>query len=114
MIEVNGTRGYGGERDGRFRGGTIEAVARPSGHRDDASGRFADEMNEAEAVYFARLASAPFMAQLAALYLGDAHTGERRVERDPGLVRARANGAYRAAGRLTSTLEAGFMDEVSY
>ena len=64
MIEVNGTRGYGGERDGRFRGRTIEAVARPSGHRDDASGRFADEMNEAEAVYFARLASAPFMAQL--------------------------------------------------
>jgi hypothetical protein len=65
-------------------------------------------------VYFERLASAPFMAQLAALYLGNAHAGERRVARDPDAVRARADRSYRAASRMTSTIEAGFFGEVSY
>lgn len=73
-----------------------------------------DRSADAENVYFSRLASAPFVAQLAALYFGDAHRGERRVERDPAPVRARADSTYRAIGRLGSSIGTGFIDEVSY
>lgn len=59
-------------------------------------------------------ASAPFVAQLAALGLGDAGTGERRVRRDPSLVVARADALYRDGYRRVTDLEPGFFGTAEY
>lgn len=57
-------------------------------------------------------ASAPFMAQLAALGLGE--TGERRVRRDPSVVVARADALYRDGYRRVTDLEPGFFGTAEY
>ena len=59
-------------------------------------------------------ASAPFVAQLAALGLGDAGTGERRVRRDPSLVVSRADALYRDGYRRVTDLEPGFFAAAEY
>ncbi|WP_370676507.1 hypothetical protein [Pleomorphomonas sp. PLEO] len=59
-------------------------------------------------------ASAPFVAQLAALGLGDAGTGERRVRRDPALIVARADALYRDGYRRVTELEPGFFGTAEY
>jgi len=59
-------------------------------------------------------ASAPFVAQLAALGLGDAVTGERRVRRDPSLIVARADALYRDGYRRVTDLEPGFFGAAEY
>ena len=59
-------------------------------------------------------ASAPFVAQLAALGLGDAGTGERRVRRDPSLVVSRADALYRDGYRRVTDLEPGFFGTAEY
>ena len=59
-------------------------------------------------------ASAPFVAQLAALGLGDADTGERRVRRDPSLIVARADALYRDGYRRVTDLEPGFFAAAEY
>ncbi|MBS1180646.1 MAG: hypothetical protein H6Q99_526 [Proteobacteria bacterium] len=59
-------------------------------------------------------ASAPFVAQLAALGLGDAGTGERRVRRDPSLIVARADALYRDGYRRVTDLEPGFFGAAEY
>ena len=53
--------------------------------------------------------SAAFITQLAALHLGAAPEGERRVRRAPESVARRAAGHYRATGALTSAIEPGFL-----
>jgi hypothetical protein len=58
---------------------------------------------------FVRLApSAPFITQLATTHLGSAE-GDRRAQRNPRVVAPRANGAYRAADRLSTEIEPGFL-----
>lgn len=57
-------------------------------------------------------ASAPFMAQLAALGLSD--NGERRVRRDPSLVVSRADALYRDGYRRVTDLEPGFFGTAEY
>lgn len=57
-------------------------------------------------------ASAPFMAQLAALGLAD--TGERRSRRDSSLVVARADALYRDGYRRVTDLEPGFFGTAEY
>ncbi|PKR88090.1 hypothetical protein CXZ10_16690 [Pleomorphomonas diazotrophica] len=59
-------------------------------------------------------ASAPFVAQLAALGLGDSATGERRVRRDPSLIVARADALYRDGYRRVTDLEPGFFGAAEY
>lgn len=59
-------------------------------------------------------ASAPFVAQLAALGLGDPGTGERRVRRDPSLIVARADSLYRDGYRRVTDLEPGFFGAAEY
>lgn len=59
-------------------------------------------------------ASAPFVAQLAALGLGDAATGERRTRRDPSLVVARADALYRDGYRRVTDIEPGFFGAAEY
>ncbi|PIO98415.1 hypothetical protein [Pleomorphomonas carboxyditropha] len=59
-------------------------------------------------------ASAPFVAQLAALGLGDAVAGERRVRRDPSLIAARADALYRDGYRRVTDLEPGFFGAAEY
>jgi hypothetical protein len=59
-------------------------------------------------------ASAPFIAQLAAVGLGDAGTGERRVRRDPSLIVARADALYRDGYRRVTDLEPGFFGTAEY
>ncbi len=59
-------------------------------------------------------ASAPFVAQLAALGLGDAGTGERRVRRDSSLIVARADALYRDGYRRVTDLEPGFFGAAEY
>lgn len=59
-------------------------------------------------------ASAPFMAQLAALGLGDAMAGERRVRRDPAQIAARADALYRDGYRRVTDLEPGFFGAAEY
>jgi hypothetical protein len=59
-------------------------------------------------------ASAPFMAQLAALGLGDAMAGERRVRRDPAQIAARADALYRNCYRRVTDLEPGFFGAAEY
>ncbi len=59
-------------------------------------------------------ASAPFVAQLAALSLGDPGTGERRVRRDPSLIVARADALYRDGYRRVTDLEPGFFGAAEY
>lgn len=59
-------------------------------------------------------ASAPFIAQLAALGLGDAMTGERRVRRDPAQIAARADALYRDGYRRVTDLEPGFFGAAEY
>ncbi len=57
-------------------------------------------------------ASAPFMAQLAALGLSD--SGERRVRRDPSLVASKADALYRDGYRRVTDLEPGFFGTAEY
>lgn len=57
-------------------------------------------------------ASAPFMAQLAALGLSD--NGERRIRRDPSLVVSRADALYRDGYRRVTDLEPGFFGTAEY
>lgn len=59
-------------------------------------------------------ASAPFVAQLAALGFGDALTGERRIRRDPSQVLARADALYRDGYRRITDLEPGFFGAAEY
>lgn len=59
-------------------------------------------------------ASAPFIAQLAALNLGDAATGERRVRRDPSQIVTRADALYRDGYRRVTDLEPGFFGTAEY
>lgn len=59
-------------------------------------------------------ASAPFVAQLAALGLGDAGSGERRVRRDPLQIVARADALYRDGYRRVTDLEPGFFGTAEY
>lgn len=59
-------------------------------------------------------ASAPFIAQLAAIGLGDPGTGERRVRRDPSLIVARADALYRDGYRRVTDLEPGFFGTAEY
>ena len=59
-------------------------------------------------------ASAPFVAQLAALGLGDPGTGERRTRRDPSLIVARADALYRDGYRRVTDLEPGFFGAAEY
>lgn len=59
-------------------------------------------------------ASAPFVAQLAALGLGDSTTGERRVRRDPSLIVTRADALYRDGYRRVTDLEPGFFGTAEY
>lgn len=59
-------------------------------------------------------ASAPFIAQLAALGLGDPGTGERRVRRDPSQIVARADALYRDGYRRVTDLEPGFFGTAEY
>lgn len=59
-------------------------------------------------------ASAPFVAQLAALGLGDSATGERRVRRDPSLIVTRADALYRDGYRRVTELEPGFFGTAEY
>ncbi len=59
-------------------------------------------------------ASTPFLAQLAALGLGDAMTGERRVRRDPAQIAARADALYRDGYRRVTDLEPGFFGAAEY
>jgi hypothetical protein len=91
----------------------VRAIAYEPQEEANGSGR-RERDRRAEAAYFAGVASTPFVAQLAALYFGDAAAAERRVARDPSQVRTRADAAYRSVGRLTSAIEAGFMGEVTY
>lgn len=61
------------------------------------------------ATVFVRLApSAPFITQLATGHLG-AGDGERRANRNPRGVAPRATGVYRAADRLSTEIEPGFL-----
>lgn len=59
-------------------------------------------------------ASSPFIAQLAALGLGDPGTGERRVRRDPSQIIARADALYRDGYRRVTDLEPGFFGAAEY
>ena len=59
-------------------------------------------------------ASTPFLAQLAALGLGDAMAGERRVRRDPAQIAARADALYRDGYRRVTDLEPGFFGAAEY
>ncbi|MBS1166724.1 MAG: hypothetical protein H6R00_2749 [Proteobacteria bacterium] len=59
-------------------------------------------------------ASSPFIAQLAALGLGDPGTGERRVRRDPSQIIARADALYRDGYRRVTDLEPGFFGSAEY
>lgn len=53
--------------------------------------------------------SAPFIAQLAAVYLAAPADADRRVRRDPQSVAPRATVTYRAARAMTSVIEPGFL-----
>lgn len=59
-------------------------------------------------------ASSAFLAQLVAFDIAGNDTGERRVRRDPELIRARANRTYRATRDLVGSIEAGFIKAVRY
>ncbi len=59
-------------------------------------------------------ASSPFVAQLAALGLGDAGSGERRVRRDASQVVARADALYRDGYRRVTDIEPGFFGVAEY
>ncbi|WP_026783868.1 hypothetical protein [Pleomorphomonas koreensis] len=74
--------------------------------REETAGRRAASAGDA--------ASTPFLAQLAALGLGDAMTGERRVRRDPAQIAARADALYRDGYRRVTDLEPGFFGAAEY
>lgn len=53
--------------------------------------------------------SAAFITQLAALHLGAARDGERRIHRNDPAVAPRAAGSYGAARALPTAIEPGFL-----
>ena len=111
---------FGSERVARAAGRYVEPVEaagdrepstalvalRPT-RRDETTSRRATEPT-------GNPASAPFMAQLAAVGLGDAGTGERRVRRDPAQLAARADALYRDGYRRVTDLEPGFFGAAEY
>lgn len=95
--------------DKRVTAGTGAATAED---RRDETGRMPVPVGEpaARSSGFGRPRhSAAFVAQLAALHLGAAAEGDRRVRRAPEAVAPRATGSYRAAGALATRIEPGFL-----
>ncbi|WP_237153351.1 hypothetical protein [Oryzibacter oryziterrae] len=103
---VHASSGSRDTQDERFRAS--------SGSSQDAGPAEGEAKFSATESYVKTLASAGFMAQLAAVHLGDAASGERRVRRDVSLVSGRAEAAYRSVGRLNTAIEPGFLSTVVY
>ncbi len=95
-----------------------KAIADSSNQSQPANDRTAATVREAygaaQQAVITGPASAPFMAQLAAIGLGDALSGERRVRRDPSQVLARADALYRDGYRRITDLEPGFFGAAEY